>query len=164
MGLGRELKRHDRCHQILTDRYGDGYTPQRQRMALLPEGSKLIANPIGAPGFAVEDVYAFPGFPQMLQPMMLEVLGGPHLAAHQPAWTVKDYRLPCAEGEIAMEVETFAADHPHAKIGIYPSSEHFAKEVLLRIRCGPEHTETLEQFGQLVDRLQSNIARLRGGR
>ncbi|MBW2456681.1 MAG: competence/damage-inducible protein A [Deltaproteobacteria bacterium] len=158
VGLGLPLERDDRCHALLTAKYGDRYTPQRQRMALLPKGSQLIANPIGAPGFAIEDVYAFPGFPQMVQPMMVEVLGWPALAKGQPAGTVKDYRLPCAEGEISMDVEAFAAAHPHAKIGIYPSSEHFAKEVLLRIRCGPEHAATLDQFGQLVDRLQSQIA------
>ncbi len=56
-----------------------------------------------------------------------------------------------------MEIETFASDHSYAKIGIYPSSEHYAKEVLLRIRCAPDEQETLTEFDQLVDRLRQQI-------
>jgi len=158
VGLSQPLKLHDRCHQILAGKYGDRFTEQRQRMAWLPEGSKLIDNPLGAPGFAVQDVYAFPGFPQMVQPMMLEVLSWPAWGAQQPAWIVNEYRLPCAEGEIAMAIETFAAAHSQAKIGIYPSSEHFAQEVTLRIRCAPDYGDTLTQFGRLVADLERGLA------
>jgi molybdopterin-biosynthesis enzyme MoeA-like protein len=158
VGLSRPLRRHDRCHQILAAKYGARFTEQRQRMAWLPEGSRLIDNPIGAPGFAVQDVYAFPGFPQMLQPMMLDVLSWTESGARQPAWIAEEYRLPCAEGEIAMAIETFAAAHHEAKIGIYPSSEHFAQEVTLRIRCAPDCRDTLSQFARLVADLERGLA------
>jgi hypothetical protein len=48
-------------------------------MAQLPRGCVLLANPIGAPGFAIGGVYAFPGFPTMLQPMATYVPCQSHL-------------------------------------------------------------------------------------
>ncbi len=64
------LTRHHDCFEILAAKYGEQFTAGRQRMAMLPEGCELIANPIGAPGFFLAGVYAFPGFPNMLRPMV----------------------------------------------------------------------------------------------
>lgn len=150
--LDVELCRHEECFAILADKYGDRFNPQRQRMAWLPAGSELIANATGAPGFWLDGVYAFPGFPTMLQPMMLAVLG--ELVGDAPAaWITEEHVLGCAEGEIARQVEDFAHAHPRARIGIYPSSKKLGKQTTLRIRCPPQESATLTAFRELVQRL-----------
>jgi len=149
-GLGLALTRHERCFEILRRKYGDRFNEQRQRMAWLPEGCDLLDNPSGAPGFVVRGVYAFPGFPKMMQPMLLAALdrlgggGGRELLS-------RDVVLPLAEGEIAGAVEQFAQDHPVARVGIYPSATKIGREVTLRLRCPPSEHELIRSFEQLVE-------------
>lgn len=154
-GLGRALCRHDRCFAILAAKYGDRFNEQRQRMAWLPEGSDLIDNPLGAPGFSVDEVHAFPGFPSMLEPMMEAVLTRRAGSGGAPCWVTRQVVLPCAEGEIAGEVEAFASRLGAGKLGIYPSSERFGREVTLRLRCPQTAEETLDGFDELVGRLRA---------
>lgn len=66
LALDLPLTRHAECFEILTEsfqRRDIEFTPQRQRMADLPDGCSLIENSVGAPGFAIDGIYAFPGFP-----------------------------------------------------------------------------------------------------
>jgi molybdenum cofactor synthesis domain-containing protein len=44
------------------------------RWALLPRGSRPLANPLGgAPGFAIENVYVFPGLPSEMEAMFVAI-------------------------------------------------------------------------------------------
>ncbi len=57
------LLRHYRSEEMLT--------PARLRMAKVPEGCTLIANPVsGAPGFRFENVYVMAGVPMIMQAML----------------------------------------------------------------------------------------------
>jgi molybdopterin-biosynthesis enzyme MoeA-like protein len=50
-------------------------TPYRLEMARLPEGSELIRNlSFAAPGFRIENVFVFPGVPQLMQEMFDQIL------------------------------------------------------------------------------------------
>ena len=136
VALDRPLVKHQECFEILLAKFGERFTPQRQRMACLPEGCTLITNPIGAPGFSLNGVFAFPGFPSMLKPMVSDVLD--NLLQHETALTppmVKEYTLPVSEGAIAVEIETFVNRYPTAKVGLYPSDKKFGKEITIRLRC-----------------------------
>ena len=152
------LTRHETCFEILAAKYGQQFTTGRQRMALLPRGCNLIANPIGAPGFSCENIYAFPGFPSMLQPMVTQVLDRLLPDSAERRWLVQDYRLPLNEGVIAWDIEAFARQHGEARIGLYPHAERFPHEVTVRLRCDPRHNKLLETFEQLV----ANIKRKHG--
>jgi molybdopterin-biosynthesis enzyme MoeA-like protein len=144
------LTRHEGCFEILAAKYGLQFTAGRQRMALLPQGCNLIANPIGAPGFSIENIYAFPGFPSMLQPMVTQVLDRLLPDSAECRWLVRDYRLPLNEGAIARDIEAFAKQHKEARIGIYPHAERFPHEVTVRLRCDPRHNRILETFAELM--------------
>jgi molybdopterin-biosynthesis enzyme MoeA-like protein len=144
------LARHDTCHRILAAKYGKQYTLGRQRMAQLPEGCDLIANPSGAPGFTIGGIYAFPGFPSMLQPMAREVLARVLPVAPAGAWVTREYTLPLHEGQIALDIEAFAKAHAETRIGIYPSAASFRREVTVRLRCARGREELLETFDQLI--------------
>jgi len=63
---------HDEAKKIILEKMGDKAYPHRIKMAYLPNGSKLLPNPINKmPGFFLEDRYFFtPGFPNMAHPMV----------------------------------------------------------------------------------------------
>lgn len=66
---------------ILRARYearGEPLTPARRRMARIPEGASLIANPAtGAPGFQLGNVFVLAGVPAIMRAMLEDV--GPRL-------------------------------------------------------------------------------------
>jgi molybdopterin-biosynthesis enzyme MoeA-like protein len=148
IALDVELTRHPDCFAILSARYGNTFTPQRQRMAMLPSGAELIDNPLGAPGFCIGNVYAFPGFPNMLQPMVNDVLV--KILPYDPTqWQTIEARLASPEGDIAMAIEEFGKAHPQWRIGIYPSTKNFRRETAVRVRYradSPQAAPVIEKF------------------
>jgi len=56
---------------LLERYYGDRINENRMLMALVPEGSELIPNPVSAaPGFYIAGMAAFPGIPRLLHEMI----------------------------------------------------------------------------------------------
>jgi molybdenum cofactor synthesis domain-containing protein len=90
----------------------------RMRMADVPEGASLIANPVsGAPGFRIENVFVLPGVPRIMQAMFdglrNELVGGdPVLSRSVAAFTT--------EGSIATPLAALQAAHERVSIGSYP--------------------------------------------
>jgi len=164
-GLGRDFVPHDVCYEILSKKYGSDFTPERKRMTLLPKGSTLIANPIGAPGFHVDGVYAFPGFSTMLKPMCTQILSEV-LQQHSSVpllvmSAAHEFILPCAEGLVAKDVEIYALSNPAVKVGIYPSSANFGKEVKVRIRYNAEiHATERLAWDALHKKLLEKVANI----
>jgi molybdenum cofactor synthesis domain-containing protein len=90
----------------------------RLRMARIPEGATLIANPISqAPGFTLGNVHVMAGVP-IIFAAMLEGLK-PSLARGPPvrAWS---FRAPLPEGVIADPLRALAAAFPDVAFGSYP--------------------------------------------
>ncbi len=157
-GLDLALVVHGECDRILRDHYGADYTAQRRRMAELPAGCALIDNPLGAPGFHVQGVYGFPGFPSMLQPMAEGVLAGLLPGNEDERRQVREYTLRAMEGEIAMPLERFAHQHPEIEIGIYPSTRRPRREVKLRLRYPDSARAVAREFDALIARLREALA------
>jgi molybdenum cofactor synthesis domain-containing protein len=89
------------------------------RWALLPEGSRPLANPLGgAPGFVLENVYVLPGLPAEMEAMYEtvedELRAGPPIGS----WR-RTYRT--TESRIAVLLARTATDHPGVRVGSYPS-------------------------------------------
>jgi nicotinamide-nucleotide amidase len=89
------------------------------RWALLPAGSRPLANPLGgAPGFALENVYVLPGLPAEMEAMYEtiedELRAGPPIGS----WR-QTYRT--TESRIAVLLAQAATDHPGVRVGSYPS-------------------------------------------
>jgi len=154
-GLGLRLELHPECDAILAARYGDHYTNQRRRMAELPAGCTLLLNTKGAPGFRIGGIFAFPGFPEMLQPMAEEALATALPQAESATITI-DATLPLQEGDIALDVEAFSHSHPTARVGIYPVAGGGPPAVTLRLRAPDDDVETRSAFESLVARLRSS--------
>ncbi len=73
---GRPIVRHERFERDIIARFGDEAYPHRIHMADLPEGSRLLRNPVNnMSGFFLEERFFFmPGFPEMSHPMVSEAL------------------------------------------------------------------------------------------
>lgn len=72
----KPLRRNKKFEQDIIERFGKDAYPHRIYMADIPEGSKLLYNPVNnMSGFSLDDRYFFtPGFPQMSHPMLSKVI------------------------------------------------------------------------------------------
>jgi len=159
-GLNVSLEKHERCEELLIKRYGDGYTKERKRMAMLPHGCTLIENSLGAPGFSIQNIYAFPGFPSMLQPMFTTIVHDFFASGHSEGFVIRDWVLPLSEHAIAEHAEKFTEKYPQCSVGLYPSNEKYGHEVIVRLRAPNKSTSAINEFDHLMENFlhQINVA------
>jgi molybdenum cofactor synthesis domain-containing protein len=112
---------HPEAKAILEDYYRDrpgGLNEARLRMARVPEGAELIANPYsGAPGVKMGNVYMLAGVPNIAS-SMLEALSG-KLEGGRPMISVT-VGARAAESEVADLLRETEAANPGVAIGSYP--------------------------------------------
>lgn len=97
------------------------FNEARQRMARIPFGASLIANPLSrAPGFQLGNVFVMAGIPAVMQAMLEDVR--PRLAAARPlaSRTVSAY---LGEGTIAAGLAQLQREFPDVPLGSYPFSK-----------------------------------------
>lgn len=125
-----------RARAMLLERHRpEDLNEARLRMARIPEGADLIANPISkAPGFRIGNVHVMAGVPQILQAMLDEIR--PTLTSNAPviSETIEAGAIP--EGNFAGGLTEIAAAHPAVSIGSYPSitPEGFRNRIVVRGR------------------------------
>lgn len=100
------------------DRNGIEINDARRRMARIPDGARLIDNPISAaPGFTLANVHVMAGVPAIFEAMVASVLatldGGTPLIS-------ETVRLELPEGEIAGPLAEIASQFPELSFGSYP--------------------------------------------
>lgn len=150
--LDLPIQRHTECMEVLARKYKDRLNAQRSRMADLPGGSHLIDNPLGSPGFKVGPIYAFPGFPKMMKPMVQSVLSH-YQEEEKPVFL--EARFHCTEGTIATEVEKFAEEWPDFQVGLYAEADLRKREVCVKARYSGEFPESFQKaFEDLVKKLE----------
>ncbi|HEV8688449.1 MAG TPA: molybdopterin-binding protein [Gaiellaceae bacterium] len=97
------------------------------RWAQLPTGSRPLANPRGgAPGFAIENVYVFPGLPAEMKAMFDEIAEEFRHGAPIDVWR-RTYRT--RESEIAAVLVEVGERWPDVLVGSYPRFEPPGPEV-----------------------------------
>ena len=122
---------------ILEARYeamGVELNEARLRMARIPDGATLIANPVsGAPGFTLDNVHVMAGVPSVFQAMVAEIL--PTLDGGAPMLS-QTVRVERPEGELAGDLGAIAKGHPDVSIGSYPFIENgaFGSNIVVRGR------------------------------
>lgn len=104
----------------------DYYTPRqtelnaaRLRMATIPQGARLIDNPVSAaPGFQIGNVYVMAGVPSIMQAMFEGLIAG--LDGGPP---IQSLAITCRarEGDIAHGLTDIQNRWPDVKIGSYPA-------------------------------------------
>jgi molybdopterin-biosynthesis enzyme MoeA-like protein len=96
-------------------------TPARLRMARIPEGAKLIHNPIShAPGFMLANVVVLAGIPRIMQVMLDAV--AQRLMKGRPIRSLS-VRIEAPEGDVAPGLAALQSAHPEIQIGSYPFFE-----------------------------------------
>jgi molybdenum cofactor synthesis domain-containing protein len=142
---------HPAARKILEDYYGDrpgGLTDARLRMARVPEGAELIANPYsGAPGVRMGNVFILAGVPDIAA-SMLEALSG-KLEGGRPVVSVTvGARAP--ESEVADLLRETEQANPGVAIGSYPffTDGRYGANFVIRSEDGELARLTGEQLCQ----------------
>jgi molybdenum cofactor synthesis domain-containing protein len=113
------LPEHPEALAILERRYGDQLNAARRRMARIPEGGVLIANPVtDAPGFQLDNVFVMAGVPKIMRAMLEDVAPRLRTGAVVHARTLKVTGV--GEGDVAATLSEVAAAHPALSLGSYP--------------------------------------------
>jgi molybdenum cofactor synthesis domain-containing protein len=119
--FGVPIGPHPEAMEILTRHYeetGGEFTEARQRMARIPKGAVLVANPISkAPGFQLENVFVMAGIPIIVQVMMDDIATRLEGGAQMISRTID---CQVGEGAIASELGDVQKRFPDVMIGSYP--------------------------------------------
>lgn len=116
-GLG--IQEHPEALSILERRYGDQLNAARRRMARIPEGATLIANPVtDAPGFQIGNVFVMAGVPKIMVGMLEDVAPRLRAGAVVHARTLRVVGV--GEGTIAEPLSDAARMEPDLAFGSYP--------------------------------------------
>ena len=121
-GTGIDL--HPGVFAALSARYASmnigGFNEARQRMARIPYGASLIANPLSAaPGFQLGNVFVMAGIPAVMQAMLEDVRR--RLVAGR-ALTAVTVSVFLGEGAIAAGLAALQKTYPDVPLGSYPFS------------------------------------------
>ena len=112
--------------KILDNYYPKGeFNESRQRMAMMPNGSELILNPMtAAPGFNIKNVYVLPGVPEIMQIMFLELIK--KLKKGKPKLVIT-INTNLYESKIAFFLKDIQNKYKDSSIGSYPYFNLVAK-------------------------------------
>ena len=118
--FGVALPEHPDALAILEKRYGPGeFNAARRRMARIPEGGTLIANPVtDAPGFQIGNVFVMAGVPKIMTAMLEDVAPRLRTGAVVHARTIRVTGV--GEGAIADLLTAAAVAEREISFGSYP--------------------------------------------
>lgn len=120
--FGVKIGEHPEAMRILSERYAavdTEFTPARRRMARIPEGASLIANPVsGAPGFQTGNVFTLAGVPKIVEGMLGDIGHRLETGAVVKSVTVRGASL--REGDLAQALGQLAEQYESLSIGSYP--------------------------------------------
>jgi len=133
---------HPEAYKILNNYYPKGeFNESRQKMAKLPENAELILNPLTvAPGFIVENVYALPGVPDIMQVMFKSLLVSLKKGNPKKICTINTNLY---ESIIASKLLEIQNNNPDCSIGSYPYFNYIKKIGGINIVVSSWDRETL---------------------
>ena len=120
---GLPIERHLAAVAEIEAQYGESAYPKRVLMADFPQGATLIPNPINrVSGFAINEHYFVPGFPEMSHPMILWVLDTyyPHLFHQQDYIEASILVMEAGESRLIDLMNHILAKYPDLKLFSLP--------------------------------------------
>ena len=133
--FGRPIDIRSDAQALLAAHYGRQgleLNAARLRMARIPDGARLIDNPVSvAPGFSLKNVHVMAGVPSIFQAMVASVLPGLTGGAPLLSQTLRVHR---GEGDIAGPLGALADDYRDLSIGSYPFQKEgrYGANIVLR--------------------------------
>ena len=117
-GFGRQVCRSTELETTLRGYYQENLTDAMLRMADVPEGASLIrADQMWFPVIAVENVYIFPGVPEILA----SKFQGIKERFREDPFLTRDVFLRVEEGHVADLLHEVLAKFPDLLLGSYPT-------------------------------------------
>lgn len=117
--FGVDILLNEEAKKLLEDKMGkENMTPERLRMAMIPDGATLIKNPVSAaPGFQMGNVFVLAGIPAVMQSMLQDledrITGGSKI-------TSKSIHVFHGESKFANILSEVETTFEHLTIGSYP--------------------------------------------
>ncbi len=120
--FGVPVIRHPEAQALLEGYYAPELRNEaRMRMADVPQGASLIANPVSfAPGYRMENVFTLAGVPRIMQAMFDSLK---HQLQPGQAYVSRSLRIWTGEGNIATLMSEVQAAFPRLDIGSYPFTQ-----------------------------------------
>jgi molybdenum cofactor synthesis domain-containing protein len=163
--FGVALPEHPDAVAILRERYpGDELNAARRRMARIPEGGELIANPVSvAPGFQIENVFVLAGVPAIMTGMLEDV--GPRLKGGTPVVSRTLRVSGVGEGTLAEPLSAVARAYRDLSLGSYPffdaEAGRYGSNLVVRGRDAGEVEAVLGELeAALAEAGATDVARL----
>lgn len=156
LAFGRPVEVNAQARAVLLGHYGDALNESRLRMARMPAGAELIANPVSkAPGFQVENVFVLAGVPSIMRGMLEDV--APRLRGGAVMQSRSLRRPGLREGDIGAALAAVQARFAGVRIGSYPwfDAEGFGVTLVAR-SADPAALEAayaalLQEFGPAAE-------------
>jgi len=127
------------------------FTPARRRMARIPHGGRLIANPVsGAPGFQLENVFTLAGVPKIVLGMLEDI--GHRLTSGVVVESLTVRAAGLREGDIAEALGKLAEAHTTVNIGSYPWF-HSVQDNGVALIVRSAQKRLLEQVAGLIEQI-----------
>jgi len=103
----------------------------RMRMARVPRGGGLIDNPLGPPGFYIDNVYVMAGIPRIMQQMVASLDGKLKRGVVVRSRSVTAF---VSEGQIAKDLGAIQGRYPQVDVGSYPfqRQDRFGTTLVMR--------------------------------
>jgi molybdenum cofactor synthesis domain-containing protein len=115
--FGRGIRRHPELESTLRQYYQSDVIDANLRMADIPEGARLVGGKgMWFPVIAVENVYIFPGVPEILRRKFERIKE----MFREAPFHLKEIYLRADEGQIAGILHRVLADFPDLMLGSYP--------------------------------------------
>ena len=156
--FNQKLEKNTEAMRRLKVHYEDtniDFNEARQKMAIIPTGSKLIDNPVSAaPGYKIKNLFVFAGVPKIMQGMFHTILdeltGGIKLMS-------KTVSSNIGEGLIAKDLQKIENDFVGVKIGSYPYFKpgSFGTSIVLK-------SENTTELNNASDAVLSAVIKLGG--
>jgi molybdopterin-biosynthesis enzyme MoeA-like protein len=121
--VGTPIERHLGAVTEIEAQYGESAYPKRVLMADLPQGATLIPNPVNrVAGFAINEHYFVPGFPEMAHPMITWVLDTyySHLFHTQDYVEASILVMDAGESKLIDLMNAILAKYPNLKLFSLP--------------------------------------------
>jgi molybdenum cofactor synthesis domain-containing protein len=141
--------------KALREYYKDKISESRLSMAYLPRGVELIRNPISAaPGFIIQNVYVFPGIPELLKLMFTQVMERFNYIPYQTI--IIKTKLP--ESIYAKKLFLTAEKFPEVMIGSYPKifETNYKTEIVIKSKDSIKLKEASDYIQSFVDELHKS--------
>lgn len=154
--FGVAIGQDERAVAMLKERYQPGELNEaRLRMARIPLGASLIANPISkAPGFMLGNVIVMAGVPAVMQAMLDDIAPRLHSGTKMLTRNIDAQGMP--EGLYASALGEIATRYPGLSIGSYPSFQggSFRNQIVIRSK----EAELLDEAERAVQAMLSQLA------